>query len=159
MAGGADSTAAYWQIYAIQKQRHDDQDAVATLMKIKSAAAPGSQDYLEASYRIGEMYQNMGRPDAALSAWEEMRGDKPVDNPFRLQALIDLAQAYEKAGNNAKAADVYDDLALSAGKPLAQQAAARAKALRKMANTPAASSSGDPGQGDGGSGGDAGARQ
>ncbi|HVC09088.1 MAG TPA: tetratricopeptide repeat protein [Elusimicrobiota bacterium] len=161
LAGGAESTAAYWQIYAIQKQRHDDQDAVATLMKIKSAAAPGSQDYLEASYRLGEMYQDMGRPDAALSAWEEMRGDKPVDNPFRLQALINLAQAYEKAGNDAKAADVYDDLALSAGKPLAQQAAARAKALRKMADSPAASkSSGDqPGQGDGGSGGGADARQ
>ncbi len=139
LAGGSAGTAAYWQIYSIQKQRHDDPDAVATLDKIKSAAAPGSQDYLEASYRIGEMYQDMGRPDEALSAWEEMRADKPLNSPFRLQALINLAQAYEKSGNDAKAISVYDDLAMSAGKPLAQQAAARAKALRKLEDAPASS--------------------
>ncbi|MDE1977423.1 MAG: hypothetical protein KGI84_09235, partial [Elusimicrobia bacterium] len=76
-------------------------------------------------------------PDEALSAWEEMRAAKPANSPFRLQALINLAQAYEKTGSDAKAISVYDDLALSAGKPLAEQAAARAKALRKLEDAPA----------------------
>jgi hypothetical protein len=62
-----------------------------------------------------------------------MRTMKPLNSAFRLQALAKLGEAYEKAGDAASAADVYEDYARAAPKDLAQKAAARAAILRKSA--------------------------
>jgi hypothetical protein len=62
-----------------------------------------------------------------------MRAMKPLGSQYRLQALIKLGEAYEKAGDPASAADVYDDLAKSGPKDTARAAAARAAVLRKSA--------------------------
>ena len=55
---------------------------------------------------------------------------KPANNPFRLDALIKLGEAYEKAQDAGRAVAVYDDLARNAPRDIAQSAAARAAALR-----------------------------
>ncbi len=129
--GDASTEAAYWEIYAIQKDRKDFDGALATLQQITDNAKPGTDAPLEAAYRMGEIYQAQGRPDEAMTAWEKLQAMRPASNPFRLQALIKLGEAYEKASDWDRAIAVYEDLAHNASRDVAQSAAQRAAALRQ----------------------------
>ena len=133
LAGG-DSTAqsAYWEIFAIQRDRKDFDGALTTLEQIRQGAKGDSDTPLEALYREGEIYSGMGKPDEALAAWEKLKGLKPVNNAFRLQALIKLGEAYEKSDAE-RAAQEYDDLSQSTSGDVSRSAAQRAAALRRMA--------------------------
>jgi len=125
--------AALWETYQIQKDRKDFDGAAATLAQIRSAPKADHDLVFETYYRESEVRIAAGRPDEALAVWEKMRTMKPLGAQFRLQALIKLGEAYEKAADPASAADVYEDLARSAPKDTAKAAAARAAALRKSA--------------------------
>ncbi|MBI4375956.1 MAG: tetratricopeptide repeat protein [Elusimicrobia bacterium] len=135
VAGSQDPSgqAAQWEIFTIQKDRRDFDGALATLEQIQASAKPGSDVPLEATYRMGEVYASMNRPDEALNAWEKLRAMKPGQNPFRLQALIKLGEAYEKASDFESAIAVYEDLGRNANKEVARSALQRAAALRKTA--------------------------
>lgn len=128
----AQAQNALWETYQIQRDRKDFDGAIATLEHIR-AGAKDPETAVEASYRISEVQTAAGRPDEAMATWEKMRGAKPAGSAFRLQALAKLGEAYEKAGDNATAADVYEDYARAAPKANAQAASARAAALRKAA--------------------------
>src|SRR6185312_2196383 len=104
-----------------------------TLGQIRSDPKADADLVFETYYRESEVRLAAGRPDEALAVWEKMRGMKPLNSQYRLQALIKLGEAYEKAGDPASAADAYDDLARSGPKDTAKAAAARAAALRKSA--------------------------
>ena len=123
--------SALWETYQIQKDRKDFEGAVATLSRIRSAPKVDADLVMESWYRESEVRLSAGRPDEALLAWERMRGMKPSSSQYRLQALIKLGEAYEKAGDNAAAADVYDDLAKTGPKDTAKAASARAAVLRQ----------------------------
>jgi len=123
--------SALWETYQIQRDRKDYEGAVATLSQIRSAPNVDADLVMESYYRESEVRLTAGRPDESLSVWEKMRGMKPAGSQYRLQALIKLGEAYEKAGDNASAADVYDDLAKTGPKDTAKAAAARAAVLRK----------------------------
>ncbi|MDE2489374.1 MAG: tetratricopeptide repeat protein, partial [Elusimicrobia bacterium] len=131
--GDPQAQSALWETFQIQKDRKDFDGAVATLAQIRSSAGATPDLVMETYYREGEVRLAAGRPDAAMTVWEKMRGLKPEKSPFRLQALIKLGEAYEKAGDPADAAEVYADLAKSAPRDTAKAAAARAAALRKTA--------------------------
>jgi TolA-binding protein len=127
----ASASAAYWEIFAIQKDRKDYDGAISTLEQLRDGAKEGSDTPLEATYRMGEIYTAMNRPDEALNIWEKLRALKPAANPYRLQGLIKLGEAYEKASDVDRAVAVYEDLARNAQqKEVARSAAARASALR-----------------------------
>lgn len=131
--GDAQAQSALWETYQIQKDRKDFDGAVATLEQIRSAPKADADLTFETYYRESEVRLAAGRPDEALAVWEKMRAMRPLNSQFRLQALIKLGEAYEKAGDPASAADAYDDLARSGPKDTAKAAAARAAALRKTA--------------------------
>lgn len=138
-AAGADdptSASAKWEIFTIQKDRKDYDGALATLEQIRGAAKPNSDVPLEATYRMGEIYAGMNRPDEALNSWEKLRAMKPLNNPFRLQGLIKLGELYEKSSDMKNAVAVYEDLARNANKDVAHSAAQRAAALRKGSAAP-----------------------
>jgi TolA-binding protein len=137
--GDKSGQAALWEIFSIQKDRKDYDGALSTLQKIQDGAKSDTEAALEAGYRTGEVYLLMNRPDEAMNSWEALRAMHPLNSPFRLQGLIKLGEAYEKAGSADQAAAVYDDLARNAAKEVAQSAAARAAGLRKM-KAPAAAS-------------------
>lgn len=129
---GQSAQQAYWEIFSIQKDRKDYEGAISTLETIRDGAKDSSDAPLEATYRMGEIYTAMNRPDEAMNTWEKLRTFKPSGNPFRLQGLIKLGEAYEKAADPERAAAVYEDLARNAPqKEVARSAAARAAALRK----------------------------
>ncbi|MFI5349150.1 MAG: tetratricopeptide repeat protein [Elusimicrobiota bacterium] len=125
--------SALWETFQIQKDRKDYDGAVATLSQIRSTPKADADLTFETYYRESEVRLAAGRPDEALAVWEKMRAMKPLGSQYRLQALIKLGEAYEKASDPASAADVYDDLARSGPKDTARAAAARAAALRKSA--------------------------
>jgi TolA-binding protein len=131
--GDAQAQSALWETFQIQKDRKDFDGAIDTLAQIRSAPKADADLVFETYYRESEVRLAAGRPDEALAVWEKMRGMKPLSSPYRLQALIKLGEAYEKASDPASAAVVYDDLARSATKDTARAAAARAAALRKSA--------------------------
>jgi len=133
MLGEADPMAqsALWEIFALQKDRRDYEGALATLRQIQDRAKPDSDTPVEATYRMSEIYQAMNRPDEALNMWEKLRGMKPLNNAFRLDALIKLGEAYEKSQEIDRAVAVYEDLARNAAKEIAQSAAVRAAGLRR----------------------------
>lgn len=132
-AGPNDQTGqqAQWEIFAIQKDRKDFEGAIATLEQIRDAAKPDTEVPLEATYRIGEVYQLMNRPDEAMNSWEKLKAMRPLGSPFRLQGLIKLGEVYEKANDMERAVAVYEDLAKHASKDVAKSAAQRAAVLRK----------------------------
>ncbi len=132
-AGDPQAQAALWETYQIQKDRKDFDSAVATLAQIRSAPKADADLTFETYYRESEVRLAEGRPDEALTVWEKMRAMKPLGSQYRLQALIKLGEAYEKASDPASAAGVYEDLARSATKDTAKAAAARAAVLRKSA--------------------------
>lgn len=123
--------SALWETYQIQKDRKDFDGALGTLSQLRSAPKADAELVMESYYRESEVRLSAGRPDEALTVWERMRGLKPAGSQYRLQALIKLGEAYEKAGDNSSAADVYDDLAKTGPKDTARAAAARAAVLRK----------------------------
>ena len=123
--------SALWETYQIQKDRKDYDGAAATLSQIRSSPKADAELIMESYYRESEVRLSAGRPDEALTVWEKMRGMKPAGSQYRLQALIKLGELYEKAGDNASAAGVYEDLAKTGSKDTAKAAAARAAALRK----------------------------
>ncbi|MBI4371821.1 MAG: tetratricopeptide repeat protein [Elusimicrobia bacterium] len=129
--GDPQAQSALWEIYQIQRDRKEFEGAVATLAQLRAGAASDAALALETYYREGEARLASGRPDEALLVWEKMRALRPADSQFRLQALVKLGEAYEKAGDAAAAAGVYEDLARAAPKEMAKTAAARAAALRK----------------------------
>lgn len=122
---------ALWETYQIQRDRKDYDGAVATLEQIRTSGKADAELAMEVMYRISEVNVAAGRPDEAQTTWDKMRAMKPLNSPFRLQALAKLGEAYEKAGDLSAAADVYEDYARAAPKELAQKAAARAASLRK----------------------------
>lgn len=126
--------SALWETYQIQKDRKDFDGAVGTLSQIRSSPKADADMIMESYYRESEVRLSAGRPDEALLVWEKMRAMKPSNSQYRLQALIKLGEAYEKAGDNGSAADVYDDLARTGPKDTAKAAAARAAVLRKTAS-------------------------
>ncbi|MDD5628782.1 MAG: tetratricopeptide repeat protein, partial [Elusimicrobia bacterium] len=132
LVGESDPLAqsALWEIYALQKDRRDYEGAVGTLQRIQERAKPGSDTVFETTYRMGELSLANNRPDEAMNMWVKLQGMKPAGNPFRIDALIKLGEAYEKASDNERAVAVYDDLARNAGREIAQSAAGRAAALR-----------------------------
>lgn len=150
--GDAQAQSALWETYQIQKDRKDFDGAVATLAQIRAQPKADADLAFETYYRESEVRLASGRPDEAMAVWEKMRAMKPLGSQYRLQALIKLGDAYEKAGDPATAADVYEDLARSAPKDTAKAAAARAAVLRKSAGgakpkrvpAPAASPEADP---------------
>ena len=123
-----DGRSAYWEIFDIQKKERDYDGALKTLDQLDASATEPSQK-LEDTFRRGEIYSLMARPDEELNVWKEMEGMAPANNPFRLQALIKLGEMYEKYNDFADAASVYKNLARSASGSLATQALERAKAL------------------------------
>ncbi|OGR96056.1 MAG: hypothetical protein A2V88_13445 [Elusimicrobia bacterium RBG_16_66_12] len=127
--------SALWETYQIQKDRKDFEGALNTLAQLRSAPKADAELVMESWYRESEVRLSTGRPDEALTVWERMRGMKPAGSQYRLQALIKLGEAYEKAGDNSSAADVYDDLAKAGPKDTAKAAAARAAVLRKSAGS------------------------
>jgi TolA-binding protein len=130
--------SALWETFEIQKDRKDFDGSIETLAQIRSAPKADPDLIFETYYRESEVRLAAGRPDEALAVWQKMRGMTPLGAQYRLQALIKLGEAYEKASDPASAADVYDDLAKSAPKDMARTAAARAALLRKTAGTAAA---------------------
>jgi TolA-binding protein len=137
--------SALWEIFTLQKDRRDFEGALATLQKIQDHSQPGSDAAFETTYRMGEIYLTNNRPDEAMNMWVKLQGMKPVNNPFRINAMVQLGDAYEKASDNARAIAVYDDLARSASKDIAASARARAAALRQTAHGAGQSApSGDP---------------
>jgi TolA-binding protein len=131
--GDAQAQSALWETYQIQKDRKDFDGAIATLVQIRTAPKADVDLVFETYYRESEVRISAGRPDEAQAVWEKMRGMKPAGSQFRLQALIKLGEAYEKANDPASAADVYEDLAKAGPKDTAKAAAARAAVLRKAA--------------------------
>jgi len=133
MVGAADSNAlpALWEIFSLQKERRDYEGALATLQRIRDRAQPGSDTPLEATYRMAEIYQSMNRSEDAIGAWSKLQAMQPRNNAFRLDALRQMGEAYEKAQDFDRAAAAYDDLARNAAKDVAGSAAARAAALRQ----------------------------
>ncbi|MBI5247701.1 MAG: tetratricopeptide repeat protein [Elusimicrobia bacterium] len=129
--GDGQAQNALWETYQIQRDRKDFDGAIATLEQIKNSGKADGELALEVMYRISEVNVAAGRPDEAQTTWDKMRAMKPLNSPFRLQALAKLGEAYEKGGDFSAAADVYEDYARAAPKDLAQKAAARAAALRK----------------------------
>lgn len=85
-----------------------------------------------------------GEPARALQHYEELRSLKPAANPFRLQALVHLAEAYEQEKRWKEAIAVYEDLGRNATNPqISKTALERAKALQSASHptppkTPAA---------------------
>jgi len=146
LVGSADPLAqsALWEIFSMQKDRRDFDGAIATLQQIQDHAQPGSDMPFEATYRMGEVYLASNRPDEAMNIWVRLQGMKPANNPFRLDALIKLGEAYEKASDNERAIAVYDDLARNAGREIAQSAAARASALRRQGGGGKSAPAGEP---------------
>ena len=138
---------ALWEIFSLQKERRDYEGALATLQRIRDRAQPGSDTPLEATYRMAEVYQAMNRPEDAAGAWTKLQAMQPRNNAFRLDALRQLGEAYEKAQDLDRAAAVYDDLARNAAKEVARSASARAAALRQSrggkGRTPAAATAAD----------------
>lgn len=132
-AGDPQAQSALWETFQIQKDRKDYDGAVGTLAQLRSGPKADADLVFETYYRESEVRLAAGRPDEAMAVWEKMRGMKPLGSQFRLQALIKLGDAYEKANDPASAADVYEDLARSAPKDMGRQAAARAAILRKSA--------------------------
>ncbi|MDX6769584.1 MAG: tetratricopeptide repeat protein [Elusimicrobiota bacterium] len=132
--GDAQAQNALWETYQIQKDRKDFDGAVATLENIR-AQSKDPETGMEVLYRMTEVHLSAGRPDEAIATWERMREAKPAGSQFRLQALIKLGEAYEKASDPAAAAGVYEDLARSTGGEISKNAAARAAALRKSSGT------------------------
>ncbi|MBI5239171.1 MAG: tetratricopeptide repeat protein [Elusimicrobia bacterium] len=134
LVGNGDPLAqsALWEIFQLQKDRRDYEGALATLEQIEAAAKPGSDVAFETAYRMGEISLANNRPDEAMNMWIKLQGMRPSNSPFRLDALIKLGEAYEKASDPERAAAVYDDLARNAGREIAASAAARAAALRKQ---------------------------
>ena len=131
--GDPQAQSALWETYQIQKDRKDYEGAVATLGQLRAMPGADADLNFETYYRESEVRLSAGRPDEALAVWEKMRAMKPAGSQYRLQALIKLGEAYEKASDPASAADVYEDLARSAPKDVAKSAAARAAVLRKSA--------------------------
>jgi TolA-binding protein len=131
--GDPQAQSALWETYQIQKDRKDFDGAVATLAQLRAMPGADADMSFETYYRESEVRLAAGRPDEALAVWEKMRAMKPLGSQYRLQALIKLGDAYEKASDPASAADVYDDLARSAPKDVAKSAASRAAVLRKSA--------------------------
>ncbi|MDE2313365.1 MAG: hypothetical protein KGL04_04225, partial [Elusimicrobia bacterium] len=100
---------------------------------ISSAAAPGSDALLDASYQIGAMEKKTGDDASAQKAWEAMIPMRPASSPYRLQALINLSKIYEKNSNWTGALAVYRDLAKNADSPaVAQAAKQRIEQIRSM---------------------------
>jgi TolA-binding protein len=128
--------SALWEIFSLQKDRRDYDGAIATLQQIQAHAQPGSDTPLEATYRMAEIYLANGRPDDAMSTWVKLQGMQPANNAFRLDAMIKLGDAYEKAQDLDHAVAVYEDLARNASRDIAQSAAARAAGLRSQARSP-----------------------
>jgi TolA-binding protein len=134
LVGSADPMAqsALWEIFGLQKDRRDYEGALATLERIEAGAKPGSEVPFETAYRMGEIYLANNRPDEAMNMWVKLQGLRPASSPFRLDALIKLGEAYEKASDFERAVAVYEDLARNAGREIAASAAARAAALRRQ---------------------------
>ncbi len=124
--------ASLWEVFNIQKDRKDYDGALDTLRRIEEAPNRPAETALETAYRAGEVYALMNRTEAALGQWEKLRPMRPAANPFRLQAMIKLAEAYEKAEDPARAAQVYQDLAQNAGGQIAAAAKERAAAMIKL---------------------------
>lgn len=141
--GDQSGQSALWEIFAIQKDRKDYDGALSTLQKIQDASKSDSSVGIEAGYRMAEIYQAMSRPDEAMNTWENIRTMRPLNSPFRLQSLIQLGQAYEKANDLDRALSVYEDLSRNASKEVAQSAAARAAGLRKLRGS-ATKTAGEP---------------
>ncbi|MCX5788295.1 MAG: tetratricopeptide repeat protein [Elusimicrobia bacterium] len=123
-----------WEVFNIQKDRKDFDGALETLRKILDAGGGSPEAQIETGYRTGEIYAAMNRLPEALGQWERLRDMKPASNPYRLQGLIKLGEAYEKssdANDLAKAADVYDDLGRNATGDISQAARERAATVRK----------------------------
>ncbi len=127
-AKSPDGRSAYWEIFDIQKKERDYDGALKTLDQLDASTTEPTQK-LEDTYRRGEIYSLMARPDEELNVWKKMEGMDPANNPFRLQALIKLGEMYEKYNDFADAASVYKDMARSASGSLATQALERAKAM------------------------------
>ncbi|MFI5363254.1 MAG: tetratricopeptide repeat protein [Elusimicrobiota bacterium] len=124
--------SALWETFQIEKDRKDFDGAIATLNQLRSAPKADADLIFETYYRESEVRVASGRPDEALAVWEKMRAMSPANAPFRLQALIKLGEAYEKAGDPCSATKAYDDLAASAPGATATAAKARANALRSV---------------------------
>ncbi len=124
--------AAMWEIFNLQKSRGDSIGALKTLTQIQ-ASKPGTEDELEALYRMGEINMDENRISEAKNSWEKTVPLKPAKSPYRLQALIKLGEVYEKEGDYIAAAGFYDDLAKNAASPdVVKAARERAVSLRKM---------------------------
>ena len=124
-AKSPDGRSAYWEIFDIQKKERDYNNALKTLDQLDASASDPAQK-MEDTYRRGEIYALMARPDEELNVWKKMEGMDPSNNPFRLQALIKLGEMYEKYNDFADAASVYKNLAKSASGGLARQALGKA---------------------------------
>ena len=138
LAGSDDKTAkaALWEVFGLQKDRKQYAAALETLGRILEGQ-PATEDLFEGSYRRGEIYVLMSRADDATRSWESVVALTPKNNPYRLKALIDLGQAYEKTQDYSKAAGVYADLAANAStKQMADAARERAEICRRQMKAP-----------------------
>ncbi len=133
-AKSSDGRSAYWEIFDIQKKERDYDNALKTLDQLDASAGDPAQK-MEDTYRRGEIYALMARPDEELNVWKKMKEMDPSNNPFRLQALIKLGEMYEKYNDFADAAAAYKDLARSASGGLARQALEKAKEMAAEAKT------------------------
>jgi tetratricopeptide (TPR) repeat protein len=132
--------SALWETFQIQKDRKDFEGAVATLAQLRASPKADADLTFETYYRESEVRLAGGRPDEAQAVWEKMRAMKPAGSQYRLQALIKLGEAYEKAGDPGSAAEVYEDLARSDAKNYGKAAAARAAELARPRARPSCAS-------------------
>ena len=124
--------AALWELFAIQKDLHNFNEALSTIDRLSACQNAKKTDMLEAVYRKGELYQAMKQIDGAVETWERLLDMEPKGNAFRLQGLIKLGEIYEEKKDYAMAVEVYTDLGRNAAAQVAGAAKERAEGLSQM---------------------------
>jgi len=121
---------ALWELVEVQKERKDFRAALATLERITAGGAD-NETVLEATFRKGDVLLMMDDREGAVLAWQEMLPLSPKNNAFRIKALINLGEEYEKRKDDCGAAGVYEDITRNAPQGnVAQAAKERARAYR-----------------------------
>lgn len=128
----AKNSNALMELAAVYEENRQFALAAEVLAGERDKLAADDTKRLELSHRLAEGYAAQGQEAKALEEWAKVAASPAKSNPFRLAALVKLAENHEKEERWAQAAQAYLDLAQNSADPaLAEGARARAQAARE----------------------------
>lgn len=128
----AKGSNALMELVAVYEENRQFALSSEVLVSEREKLPEGDLKRLELTHRLAEGYAGQGQEAKALEEWGKAAASQAKSNPFRLAAMVKLAEHYEGEERWVQAAQAYLDISQNAADPaLAEGAKARAQAARE----------------------------